>query len=284
MSVRLPCICMFGRRACASVPEGGPAYKSSTKVNVKVIDLSSLVAHTGFEPVISALRGRCPSPLDECARNYSDSITSSLVYKANCCIIYWVNPLPSGVVVALVTLDHATLVRIQARQPIHPPILTLKGPIWPICKAKSATCCFSTFPLQFHPNPFFPTPVVGRYVGKNIADSNLNVGKSKGKKKLMPNQLTVKGISALAKPGRFGDGGGLYLVISKGGTKSWMQRITIDGRRRDIGLGGFPTVGLAKARQLAADNRAAVAEGRDPVLERRKTRKVPTFRGWENLS
>ena len=75
-----------------------------------------MVAHTGFEPVISALRGRCPSPLDECAK-CRHSITFSLVYKTHCCIIYGVNPLPSGVVVALVTLDHATLVRIQARQP-----------------------------------------------------------------------------------------------------------------------------------------------------------------------
>ena len=85
------------------------------------------MAHTGFEPVISALRGRCPSPLDECANDNRDFITLSLVHKTNCSIIYEVKTLPSGVVVALVTLDHATLVRIQARQPItstplaHPP-------------------------------------------------------------------------------------------------------------------------------------------------------------------
>ena len=93
----------------------------------------------------------------------------------------------------------------------------------------------------------------------------------------MPNELTVKRINALAKPGRFGDGGGLYLEIPKGGTKSWIQRITIDGRRRDIGLGGFPTVSLAMARQRAASNRTAVADGRDPVAERRKSKRVPSF-------
>ena len=79
------------------------------------------MAHTGFEPVISALRGRCPSPLDECANDNRDFITLSLVHKTNCSIIYEAKTLPSGVVVALVTLDHATLVRIQARQPITSP-------------------------------------------------------------------------------------------------------------------------------------------------------------------
>ena len=93
----------------------------------------------------------------------------------------------------------------------------------------------------------------------------------------MTKQLTVKKIKALAKPGRFDDGNGLYLEISKGGSKSWIQRITIDGRRRDIGLGGFPAVSLAKARERAAGNRTAVADGRDPLAERRKTRKGPTF-------
>ena len=41
-------------------------------------------------------------------------------------------------------------------------------------------------------------------------------------------------------------------------------RITVDGRRRDIGLGGFPSVSLARAREKAVDNRTAVAAGRDP--------------------
>ncbi len=93
----------------------------------------------------------------------------------------------------------------------------------------------------------------------------------------MPNELTVKRINALAKPGRFGDGGGLYLEIPKGGTKSWIQRITVDGRRRDIGLGGFSAVSLAMARQRVAGNRIAVADGRDPLAERRKSKRVPSF-------
>ena len=81
----------------------------------------------------------------------------------------------------------------------------------------------------------------------------------------------------VAKPGLHGDGGGLYLNVRASGSRSWVQRITIDGRRRDIGLGAYPAVGLARARLLAAANRTAVAEGRDPLSERRRLR-VPTFR------
>ena len=77
--------------------------------------------------------------------------------------------------------------------------------------------------------------------------------------------LSATRAKALKDPGRYSDGGGLHLYISKAGRKSWVQRITIDGRRRDIGLGGFPSVSLAQAREKAADIRAAVAEGRDPL-------------------
>ena len=76
--------------------------------------------------------------------------------------------------------------------------------------------------------------------------------------------LSATRAKALKDPGRYADGGGLHLYISKAGRKSWVQRITIDRRRRDIGLGAFPSVGLAQAREKAADNRTAVAEGRDP--------------------
>ena len=81
--------------------------------------------------------------------------------------------------------------------------------------------------------------------------------------------LSATRVKALNEPGRYSDGGGLHLYISKAGRKSWVLRITIDGRRRDIGLGGFPAASLAKAREKAVDNRAAVAEGRDPLAEKR---------------
>ena len=98
-------------------------------------------------------------------------------------------------------------------------------------------------------------------------------------------KFTDKGIQALTKPGRHPDGDGLYLYVAPGGTKSWVQRIVVNERRRDIGLGSYPTVSLAQARLLGADNRAAVAEGRDPLAERREAKEaarnpaasVPTF-------
>ena len=89
--------------------------------------------------------------------------------------------------------------------------------------------------------------------------------------------LTAAGVKSVSKPGRYGDGGTLYLNIAKGGTKSWVQRITIDGRRHDIGLGGWPVVSLASARRRAIENRTAVADGRNPLQEKRRA-KVPTFR------
>lgn len=89
-------------------------------------------------------------------------------------------------------------------------------------------------------------------------------------------KLTAAAVKAASKPGRLTDGGTLYLNIAKGGTKSWIQRIAIDGRRHDIGLGGWPVVSLALARRLAAQNRTAVAEGRDPLAEKRRAA-VPTF-------
>ena len=98
-------------------------------------------------------------------------------------------------------------------------------------------------------------------------------------------KLTALQAKAISEPGRHGDGDGLYLNVATAGSKSWVQRIVIEGRRRDIGLGSFPTVSLAQARSLAAGNRAAVAEGRNPLAEKHETKaatrkgtpSVPTF-------
>ena len=59
-------------------------------------------------------------------------------------------------------------------------------------------------------------------------------------------KLTVAKCKALQKPGLHGDGGGLYLGVKPGGAKSWYQRIVIRGKRRELGLGRFPDVSLAK--------------------------------------
>jgi integrase len=81
-------------------------------------------------------------------------------------------------------------------------------------------------------------------------------------------KLSALSVKRISKPGRHGDGDGLYLHVAPAGTKSWVQRIVINDRRRDIGLGAYPTVSLAQARSLATSNRTAVSEGRDPLAEK----------------
>ncbi|MYB38381.1 MAG: DUF4102 domain-containing protein [Gammaproteobacteria bacterium] len=93
----------------------------------------------------------------------------------------------------------------------------------------------------------------------------------------MSKTLTVARAKAVTQPGMYGDGGTLYLKVAPGGSKSWIQRLTIDGRRHDIGLGAFPLVTLARARELAFDNRRDARAGGDPLAAKRRA-KMPTFR------
>ena len=88
-------------------------------------------------------------------------------------------------------------------------------------------------------------------------------------------KLTAAKVRALTEPGRYGDGGGLYLSI-RGASKTWTQRVMIDGRRRELGLGPWPAISLAAARQQALDNKGQVVAGRDPLADKRRP-KVPTF-------
>ena len=85
-------------------------------------------------------------------------------------------------------------------------------------------------------------------------------------------KLSALSVKTISEPGRHGDGEGLYLNVAASGTKSWVQRIVINEKRRDIGLGSYPAVSLAQARSLAAGNRSAVAEGRDPLAEKREAK------------
>ena len=84
-------------------------------------------------------------------------------------------------------------------------------------------------------------------------------------------------VRAVSGPGMYGDGGTLYLRVAPGGSRSWIQRLTIAGRRHDIGLGGFPLVTLAEAREAAFENRRAARRGGNPLAEKHRA-KVPTFR------
>lgn len=90
-------------------------------------------------------------------------------------------------------------------------------------------------------------------------------------------KLTPLGVKN-AKPGRHGDGKGLYLLVKDSGAKSWLLRVVFAGRRMDIGLGSTDWTTLAEARDKAHVLRKHAKEGRDPVAERdREKIVVPTF-------
>ena len=93
-------------------------------------------------------------------------------------------------------------------------------------------------------------------------------------------RLTVARIKALKATGKarmVTDERTLYLRIEANGGKRWVQRLMIDGKRRDLGLGGWPLVSIEEARDAAIDNRRMVRRGGDPLAERRKA-SMPTFR------
>ena len=80
-----------------------------------------------------------------------------------------------------------------------------------------------------------------------------------------------------APPGRHADGNGLYLFVQPSGTRSWIQRLLVRGRRRELGLGSLVLVPLAEAREKALVNRKLARQGGDPLWEKRRTQAVPTF-------
>lgn len=103
------------------------------------------------------------------------------------------------------------------------------------------------------------------------------VGKSKG--------LTDTGVrSAKLAAGLHSDGDGLYLSVTASGSKSWRFIWRKGGKRREMGLGVYPAVSLAQARELAFDARKVVAAGGDPIAVRKEQRAqeaaaaaLPTF-------
>jgi integrase len=78
------------------------------------------------------------------------------------------------------------------------------------------------------------------------------------------------------RPGRHADGGGLYLEIKPSGSRAWLFMWKAGGKRTAMGLGAYPAVSLAGARDKAIDCRRIVAAGGDPLVESR-TEAVPTF-------
>ena len=115
-------------------------------------------------------------------------------------------------------------------------------------------------------------------------------------------RLSAVKVASLSAEGLHPDGNGLYLRITKTGTKSWIYRYSISARSRDMGLGAVCAVSLSRARQLASECRRLLSEGHDPIRARETERvlqsmaaaRIPTFKqcaeeliadheaGWRN--
>lgn len=106
--------------------------------------------------------------------------------------------------------------------------------------------------------------------------------------------LTAKAVKH-AKPGRYSDGKGLLLMVRPSGSKRWILRVQVNGKRRDIGLGSASDVSLSSARDAADDMRKAFKRGENPLRARNEEgEETPTFReaaelvhrenekGWKN--
>jgi integrase len=99
-------------------------------------------------------------------------------------------------------------------------------------------------------------------------------------------RLTALAVTRASKPGLYADGAGLYLRVSRNGSKSWALRFTLRGKPREMGLGGLTKVTLADARKKAADARLLLSDGRDPLdlrqeedAKRIKVEKLAAARG-----
>lgn len=91
--------------------------------------------------------------------------------------------------------------------------------------------------------------------------------------------LSAIKVKQLTETGRYADGNGLYLVVDPSGAKRWLLRVTILGKRTDIGLGSYSLVSLAEARETALAYRKLARSGGDPLAAKRAAKKVyPTFK------
>lgn len=87
-------------------------------------------------------------------------------------------------------------------------------------------------------------------------------------------ELSALAVRRLTKPGHYAVGGvaGLALQVTPTGARTWILRMKIGAKRRDMGLGGYPDVELAQAREKARAARALVEQGMDPIAQRREAK------------
>ncbi|WP_426052166.1 Arm DNA-binding domain-containing protein [Brevundimonas sp. SL161] len=90
-------------------------------------------------------------------------------------------------------------------------------------------------------------------------------------------RLSARAVACQKRPGIYADGAGLYLRVQGGNARSCVYIFSLEGRRREMGLGAPPAVGLARAREKAQAARESVADGIDPIARRRTRLDTPTF-------
>lgn len=86
------------------------------------------------------------------------------------------------------------------------------------------------------------------------------------------NRLSARGVASITEPGRHADGGNLYLNVTKTGAKSWVFFYRLNKKQREMGLGPYPAVSLADAREAAIEARRLLAVGEDPLDARKAAR------------
>jgi integrase len=91
-------------------------------------------------------------------------------------------------------------------------------------------------------------------------------------------RLSAATVRTSKEPGLHGDGNGLYLKVDPSGAKRWIQRLMIEGKRRDIGLGSASLISLADAREKALENRKLARAGGDPLAAKKRSKEVLTFK------
>jgi Arm DNA-binding domain len=89
-------------------------------------------------------------------------------------------------------------------------------------------------------------------------------------------KLTARKVET-AKPGKYGDGDGLQLAVAPSGARKWVLRFLFGGKSREMGLGSYPEIGLAEARDKAFAARKLARSGVDPIADRKQDKRVPTF-------
>ena len=112
-------------------------------------------------------------------------------------------------------------------------------------------------------------------MGQNVGRSLNDLTKNDSDRRLKSGPHVEKKLNAAfvrsAGPGRYADGGGLYLQVDTSGARRWLLRIVVRKKRRDFGLGSAKLISLAEAREKALDMRKIARAGGNPQIQKRAT-------------